>query len=144
MPSEFDLIQRYFSRATRNATLGVGDDAALLPVSPGTELAVSTDTLVAGRHFFADADPYGVGWKSLAVNISDMAAMGAQPRWALLAITLPQADEIWLQEFSKGFYTCAEAQGVELVGGIEEGDQDVDVEQAGFHARSASAIIPLH
>ena len=117
MTSEFDLIGRFFTRPAPNATLGVGDDAALLPVSPGMELAVSTDTLVAGKHFFADADPYGVGWKTLAVNLSDLAAMGARPRWALLAITLPNADEAWLSEFSHGLHACARAHHTELVGG---------------------------
>ena len=77
---EFDLIRRYFTRNAVNATLGVGDDAALLPITPGNELAVSTDMLVSGRHFFPDADPYYLGRKSLAVNLSDMAAMGAADR----------------------------------------------------------------
>jgi thiamine-monophosphate kinase len=121
MTSEFSLIARYFSRPTPHATLGIGDDAALLPVSPGAELAISTDTLVAGRHFFADADPYGVGWKTLAVNLSDLAAMGAKPRWALLAITLPNADEAWLEAFSNGLYACAQAYHTELIGGDTTG-----------------------
>lgn len=85
------------------------------------ELAISTDTLVAGRHFFANADPYGIGWKTLAVNLSDLAAMGAKPRWALLAVTLPTADEIWLEAFSNGFYACAQAYHTELVGGDTTG-----------------------
>ena len=121
MTSEFSLIARYFSRPTPNATLGIGDDAALLPVSPGMELAISTDTLVAGRHFFDDADPYGIGWKTLAVNLSDLAAMGAKPRWALLAITLPSADEVWREAFSNGLYTCAKAYQTELIGGDTTG-----------------------
>ncbi len=121
MRSEFSLIGRFFSRPTHEAVLGAGDDAALLPVSPGMQLAISTDTLVAGRHFFADADPYGVGWKTMAVNLSDLAAMGAQPRWALLAITLPEADDAWLAPFSKGLYACARAFHTELVGGDTTG-----------------------
>lgn len=117
MTSEFSLIDRYFARPTLSATLGVGDDAALLAISPGMELAISTDMLVAGTHFFPDADPRKLGWKTLAVNISDLAAMGAQPRWATLAVSLPQADETWLAAFADGFFKCADQYGVELIGG---------------------------
>ncbi len=115
--SEFDLIRRYFTRATPGALLGVGDDAALLQVREGNVLAVSTDMLVSGTHFFADADPYLLGHKTLAVNLSDMAAMGATPRWATLAIALPDVDEAWLEKFSAGFFSLAQQHGVELVGG---------------------------
>lgn len=115
--SEFDLIQRYFTRITPSAVLGVGDDAALLRVGNGMELAVSTDMLVSGTHFLPDADPFLLGHKTLAVNLSDLAAMGAQPRWATLALSLPQADEAWLQKFSAGFFALADEQGVELIGG---------------------------
>jgi thiamine-monophosphate kinase len=114
---EFDLIQRYFTRATPGAVLGVGDDAALVRVGSGMELAVSTDMLVCGTHFFADADPYMLGHKALAVNISDMAAMGAQPRWATLAISIPGEDDAWLEHFSAGFFSLADEYRVELVGG---------------------------
>lgn len=117
MSSEFDLIERFFARPTPSATLGVGDDAALLAVSPGMELAISTDMLVAGTHFFPDTDPRKLGWKALAVNISDLAAMGAQPRWATLALSLPQADNSWLAAFADGFFKCAGQYGVELIGG---------------------------
>lgn len=115
--SEFDLIARYFTRATPSALLGVGDDAALLQVGAGNVLAVSSDMLVCGTHFLADADPYLLGHKTLAVNLSDLAAMGAVPRWATLAIALPQADEAWLERFSAGFFALAERHRVELVGG---------------------------
>jgi thiamine-monophosphate kinase len=115
--SEFDLIRRYFTRATPSAELGVGDDAALLRISTGMELAVSTDMLVSGTHFFADAEPYMLGHKTLAVNLSDMAAMGAQPRWATLAIALPEENEAWLEKFSAGFFALAQQYGVELIGG---------------------------
>ncbi|MBI3902555.1 MAG: thiamine-phosphate kinase [Nitrosomonadales bacterium] len=115
--SEFDLIQRYFTRPTPGAVLGVGDDAALLRIPDGMELAVSTDMLVSGTHFFPDAAPYLLGHKTLAVNLSDLAAMGAQPRWATLALSLPQADEAWLRNFSAGFFALAEQHGVELIGG---------------------------
>lgn len=117
MPSEFDLIARYFTRPTRSAALGVGDDAALIRPAPGMELAISADMLVAGRHFLPDADPEKLGRKVLAVNLSDLAAMGAQPRWALLSLALPTADEGWLAAFSRGFLGQAERHGVELVGG---------------------------
>jgi thiamine-monophosphate kinase len=115
--TEFDLIRRHFTRTTPGALLGVGDDAALLQVSAGQVLAVSTDMLVCGTHFFADADPFLLGHKTLAVNLSDMAAMGAQPRWATLALSLPQADEPWLEKFSAGFFNLAQQHGVDLVGG---------------------------
>ena len=115
--SEFSLIKRYFTRATPGAILGVGDDAALVKVGNGMELAISTDMLVSGTHFFADADPYMLGHKALAVNISDMAAMGAQPRWATLALSLPNEDEKWLAQFSAGFFSLADQFNVELIGG---------------------------
>ncbi|MEO8331910.1 MAG: thiamine-phosphate kinase [Gallionella sp.] len=115
--TEFELIRRYFTRATPGALLGIGDDAALLQPSAGNVLAVSTDMLVCGTHFLADADPYLLGHKTLAVNLSDMAAMGAIPRWATLAIALPEADEAWLERFSSGFFALAQQYGVELVGG---------------------------
>ena len=115
--SEFDLIRRYFTRAAPNTVLGVGDDAALLSVNSGMELAVSSDMLVSGTHFFPDADPFMLGHKTLAVNLSDMAAMGAQPRWAMLALSLPEADEVWLARFSAGFFALADGYKVELIGG---------------------------
>lgn len=117
MPSEFDLIQRHFSRTAPNAVLGVGDDCALLQPGAGMQLAVSTDTLVADVHFFADADPQKLGWKCLAVNLSDLAAMGATPRWATLALTVSEVDDDWLAAFASGLYGCADQFGVSLVGG---------------------------
>lgn len=115
--SEFDLIRRHFTRPTPSAVLGVGDDAALFEVSAGNVLAVSSDMLVSGTHFFPDADPYALGHKTLAVNLSDLAAMGAVPRWATLAIALPAVDESWLAAFSAGFFALANAHHVELIGG---------------------------
>ncbi len=117
MPSEFDLIARFFTRPAPGAVLGVGDDAALMQVAPGMELAVSTDMLVAGRHFLSDADTYLLGHKTLAVNLSDLAAMGARPRWATLSLALPEANEAWLEAFSQGFFDLAVRHGVDLVGG---------------------------
>jgi thiamine-monophosphate kinase len=117
MASEFDLIRQYFTRPTTHTNLGVGDDAALLTTDPGHELAISVDMLVAGTHFLADTDPRQLGWKSLAVNISDMAAMGAEPKWATLAIALPAANEDWIAAFAEGFFACAERFKVDLIGG---------------------------
>lgn len=117
MLSEFELIRRYFNRPARGALLGVGDDAALVKPAPGMALAVSTDMLLEGRHFIAGADPRALGHKSLAVNLSDMAAMGATPRWATLALALPRPDEAWLAAFTAGLYALAERYEVDLVGG---------------------------
>ncbi len=117
MASEFDLIQQYFTKPSHHTNLSVGDDAALISASQGMELAIATDMLVAGTHFFHDAAPYDIGWKALAVNVSDMAAMGAQPKWATLALALPEVNEAWLSEFSRGFFTCAEQFNVDLIGG---------------------------
>jgi thiamine-monophosphate kinase len=115
--SEFELIRRYFDRPARSAVLGVGDDAALLRPAAGMTLAVSTDLLLEGRHFRAGADPRKLGHKALAVNLSDLAAMGARPRWATLALALPSASDRWLSGFSRGFFALARRFGVELVGG---------------------------
>lgn len=115
--SEFDLIRRFFTRDTPHAILGVGDDAALFQVSAGNVLAVSCDMLVSDVHFLPDAGPFLLGHKTLAVNLSDMAAMGAAPRWATLAMALPNADEAWLGKFSAGFFSLARLHGVELIGG---------------------------
>ena len=120
MLSEFDLIKQYFQRARPagpHTILGIGDDCALLAPSPGKLLAVSSDMLVEGRHFFAGADPFQLGHKSLAVNLSDLAAMGAAPLGFTLALALPSADPAWLDGFSRGLFALADAHGCELVGG---------------------------
>jgi thiamine-monophosphate kinase len=114
---EFELIRRYFSRPSKRALLGVGDDCALLRPNAGLDLALTTDMLVEGRHFLPDAEPRALGHKALAVNLSDLAAMGATPRWATLALALPAAEAAWLEAFSAGFYQLAERYGVELIGG---------------------------
>lgn len=114
---EFDLIARYFQRDAPNTVLGIGDDAALVLPRPGQQLAVAADTMVEGRHFFAGTDPYSLGWKVLAVNLSDMAAMGAVPRWFTLCLTLPQADASWLAEFSRGLFSLARRFDIDLIGG---------------------------
>ncbi len=118
--SEFDIIRRYFtdqqpSRA--DVILGIGDDAALLRPSAGQSLVVSTDTLVSGVHFPVDTTPEAIGHKALAVNLSDMAAMGAEPAWFTLAITLPDSNENWLTKFSQGLFALASEHNVQLVGG---------------------------
>lgn len=114
---EFDLIARYFTRPTRRAVLGVGDDCALLQPASGMQLAISSDMLVEGRHFFADADPFALGHKALAVNLSDLAACGATPMAFTLALALPSVNEVWLAPFSRGLLALADAHGCELVGG---------------------------
>lgn len=114
---EFDLIDRFFKRPTPRADLGIGDDCALLSPRPGQQLALSTDMLVEGRHFLSTVDPTRLGHKSLAVNLSDLAACGAEPRAFLLSLSLPRADESWLQGFSQGLLALAETHGCELIGG---------------------------
>lgn len=117
---EFALIRRYFSglaAAHEGVVLGVGDDAALLAPRPGHQLVATCDTLIRGRHFPDDTAAFDIGWKSLAVNLSDLAAMGAQPRWFLLALSLPEADERWLADFCAGIKSLADRHGVALVGG---------------------------
>jgi thiamine-monophosphate kinase len=114
---EFDLIARHFTRATPGAVLGVGDDCALLAPTLGMQLAVSSDMLLEGRHFSPQDSPAGIGHKSLAVNLSDLAAMGATPRWATLSIALPEENDAWLTAFARGFFRMADMHGIELVGG---------------------------
>ena len=118
--SEWSLIERFFARRTpRNPAtrLGIGDDCALLAVQEGHELALTSDTLVEGVHFFPNVHPEDLGHKALAVNLSDLAAMGAEPFAVTLALTLPRADADWLDGFATGFFQLAERFGVELVGG---------------------------
>jgi thiamine-monophosphate kinase len=115
--TEFEIIRRHFTRRARTAVLGVGDDCALVRPRAGATLAVSADMLLSGRHFFPDADPEWLGHKALAVNLSDLAAMGADPRWALLAIALPKADRKWIAAFARGFFRLARRFGTELIGG---------------------------
>lgn len=114
---EFDLIRQFFTWPTHKAVLGVGDDCALLNPSAGTHLAISTDTLISGRHFFADVGPYALGHKALAVNLSDLAACGARPVAFVLALALPEVKDAWLASFSKGLCDLAQIHGCELIGG---------------------------
>ncbi|MDD5334628.1 MAG: thiamine-phosphate kinase [Rhodoferax sp.] len=114
---EFDLIERYFKRPARQAVLGVGDDCALLQPAPGTQLAISCDMLVEGRHFLSTVDPLRLGHKALAVNLSDLAACGAKPLAFTLALALPRAEESWAAPFAQGLFALADAHGCELIGG---------------------------
>lgn len=116
---EFALIDRHFRRShpLRHATLGMGDDCALLAPLPGEQLAISTDMLVADRHFFADVDPAALGHKALAVNLSDLAACGAEPLGFTLALALPNVDDAWLEALASGMFALADAHGCELIGG---------------------------
>ena len=115
--NEFELIARHFDRGPpRRADLGIGDDGALIP--PLTQArAVVCDMLVAGRHFFPDVSPASLGHKALAVNLSDLAAMGAKPESFVLALALPQVDDLWLEEFTRGLFALAERFDCELIGG---------------------------
>ncbi len=117
MAGEFDLIARHFTRPVRRAALGVGDDCALLRPVPGMQLAVSCDMLVEGRHFLSTVAPERLGHKALAVNLSDLAACGAEPLACTLALALPRADEAFVAGFAQGLFGLADAHGIELVGG---------------------------
>lgn len=117
---EFDIINRYFNRIRRtrqDVAVGIGDDCALLSVAEKELIAVSTDTLVAGTHFLPDINPSDLGYKSLAVNLSDLAAMGADPAWLLLSITLPTVDENWLSAFSESLFQQLDYYDMQLIGG---------------------------
>jgi thiamine-monophosphate kinase len=117
MAGEFDLIARHFTRPVQRAALGVGDDCALLRLAPGMQLAVSCDMLVEGRHFLSTVAPDRLGHKALAVNLSDLAACGAEPLAFTLALALPRADEAFVAPLAQGLLALADAHGIELVGG---------------------------
>ncbi len=140
--SEFELIARYFTRQgvqRQDVVLGIGDDCALLRVPDGVELAVTTDTMVCGVHFPENTDPEALGHKGLAVNLSDLAAMGAEPAWALLALTLPEADEAWLDAFTRGLRGMADRYNVQLVGGdTTRGPLSVTLQVLGFVPKGKS------
>jgi thiamine-monophosphate kinase len=141
--TEFELIERYFrdcGAARSDVVAGVGDDAALLLPSPDSELVAATDTLVAGVHFPEGSPPASIGHRALAVNLSDLAAMGARPAWALLALTLPAAEDAWLAEFAAGLGALARAHRVALVGGdTTRGPLTVTVQLLG-HVPRGSAL----
>ena len=146
---EFALIQRFFMRhsaasdsgsaAPSGVILGIGDDAALLDMPPGTELVAAVDTIVAGRHFPEGADARSIGHRALAVNLSDFAAMGATPAWATLALTMPSVDAAWLERFAAGLLDLADANGVALVGGdTTRGPLTISVQLLGHVPRGAA------
>ena len=134
--NEFQLIQHFFSHTKTeraDVILGIGDDAALLQPPSGQSLAVSSDTLIAGVHFFEKEDPYDIGYKSLAVNLSDLAAMGAEPAWLMLSLTLPVADENWLQGFCRGLFELVDEYQLQLVGGdVTKGKLSITLQVMGF------------
>lgn len=134
--TEFELIARYFARQPIRRTdvaLGIGDDCALLRPAPGLELAITTDLLVAGVHFQPDVDPAALGHKALAVNLSDLAAMGAEPAWFTLNLALPEADSDWLQRFSTGMFELAQRHEIVLVGGdTSRGPLVIGIQACGF------------
>ena len=135
MPSEHDLIKRYFTPQVSRGdiVLGVGDDAAVVQPPADMELVVTTDTLIEGVHFPATMAPEALGHKALAVNLSDLAAMGADPAWATLSVTLPEADERWLEAFSRGFLQLAERYEVDLIGGdTNRGPLSITVQAMGL------------
>ena len=133
---EFDLIHRYFERPIeqrQDVIVGIGDDGAVVRVPPGMELVLTSDTLVAGVHFSEDIPPEDLGYKALAVNLSDLAAMGARPAWATMALTLPQAEEAWLAAFAQGFFELAQRFSVALIGGdLTRGPLSITVQMHGF------------
>lgn len=134
--NEFDLIQRFFNQTTqqrRDVILGIGDDAAILQMPFDQQLVVSTDTLVSGRHFPVNTAPADIGYKALAVNLSDLAAMGAEPAWILLALTLPNANADWLKEFTDGFFPLLQDFHLQLVGGdLTQGPLTITFQALGF------------
>ena len=134
--AEFDLIQRYFAchkPINAEAALGIGDDCALINLPHDQQLAVTTDTMVEGVHFLADVDPEALGHKLLAVNLSDLAAMGAKPFAVTLSLSLPRIDPVWLQAFSQGFMQLAQAHAVDLLGGdTTSGPLTLTVQAMGF------------
>ncbi len=133
---EFDVIKKYFNTQSikrDNVVIGIGDDAAVVNIPRNEQLAITTDTLVAGVHFLENASAYDVGYKSLAVNLSDLAAMGANPVWVTLALTLPEVNEDWLENFSRGFFDLASKYNVQLIGGdITRGPLSISISAYGL------------
>jgi thiamine-monophosphate kinase len=138
VPGEFQLIQQFFQREqaeqpAAGVLLGIGDDCALLQLPEGKHLAVSVDTLVAGVHFPVDADPELIAQRALRTNLSDLAAMSAEPLWFTLALTLPEASESWLRSFSRGLFACAREFGIALVGGdTTSGSLSITIQVMGY------------
>jgi len=142
--SEFEIIQRFFHRGAisrQDVTLGIGDDGAVVRVADGYDLIISTDMLISGVHFPADAEPNDIGFRALAVNLSDLAAMGAEPAWATLVLSLPEASEPWLSAFARGFFSLADAVSVQLIGGdITRGPLTITVSVYGSVPRGEALL----
>ncbi len=136
MLSEFGLIDQYFYRHysdNKSVKLGIGDDAAITTMPPGTDQVIAIDSLVGDVHFRKSTSAYLIAWKALAVNLSDLAAMGATPSWFTLALTMPDVDEAWLTDFSKGLFDLAERFKISLIGGdTTRGPLAVSIQVAGF------------
>jgi thiamine-monophosphate kinase len=133
--TEFELIEKFFQQTPKRSdvVLGIGDDCAIVEIPELQQLAVTMDTLVSGVHFFENAAAFDVGYKSLAVNLSDLAAMGARPAWVTLALTLPEANEIWLKEFCRGFFELVKRFNLQLIGGdLTRGPLSITVQAQGF------------
>lgn len=134
--NEFELIRTYFARQPvqrADVVLGIGDDAAILAPPPGRQVCVTTDVMVSGVHFLPDADPVALGHKALAVNLSDLAAMGAEPAWFTLNLTLPEVNATWLESFCKGLFVLASQHNIQLVGGnTSRGPLAIAIEAQGF------------
>lgn len=142
--SEFELIESFFSKSPlrhRETVVGIGDDCAIIGKDADSELAITTDTLVEGVHFFADVDPESLGHKSLAVSLSDLAGVGAQPKWATLALTMPESDPDWLAAFSRGFFLLAQRFSIELIGGdTTQGPLMINVQAVGLLPKSTALL----
>ena len=140
MMHEFNLIEHFFNQNTTNRSdvlLGIGDDCALVEVPHDHTLVVTTDTLVEGVHFFKDSDAENLGFKSLAVNLSDLAAMGATPAWFTLALTIPEANENWLKAFSRGLFQLANQYSIQLIGGdLTKGPLTITIQAHGFQPKN--------
>ena len=139
-PGEFDIIRTYFTRPIQQPTatqLSVGDDAAVVRTPDGYDMAIAVDTLNVGVHFPVETKPYDIGWKSLAVNLSDMAAMGATPAWFTLALSLPTVDAAWLESFAKGLFDLADRYQLDLIGGdTTRGPLSISVQIGGWVKRN--------
>lgn len=115
--SEFAIIERYFKKKMKHTVLGIGDDSAIINIQKNHQLVISSDMLLENIHFLKNTNPSHLGWKSLAVNLSDIAAMGAKPKWVTLSISLPRINHVWLKKFSEGFFKCADQFDIDLIGG---------------------------
>ncbi len=142
--NEFSLIEKFFAPQTiarDDVILGIGDDAAIAAIPAHQQIVITTDTLIAGVHFPENTSAYDIGFKALAVNLSDLAAMGATPAWVTLALTLPKADETWLTEFSRGFFALASQFNIQLIGGdLTRGPLVITVGAYGFIAKDQAIL----